>query len=610
MAGQHNHDGDKDFMHRLRHSTAHVMAEAVLQLYPDAKLAIGPAIDAGFYYDFDLGKDEQGRPKTFTPEDLAEIEKRMRQSIAAKKPFQYREVSADEARQLFQGQPYKQELIDGLAKGGLDEDGNEIEGPVPMSTYRHGNFEDLCRGPHLEHTGQIPPDAFKLMNVAGAYWRGDEHNPMLQRVYGTVWQNKKDLAAHLTMLEEAKKRDHRKLGKDLEIFVFDEEVGPGLPLWLPRGGVLIEELERLAKEVEEQAGYVRVRSPHLAKEDLFLHSGHLPYYEESMYPAMELEGVRYYVKPMNCPFHHKIFAARPHSYRDLPLRFAEYGTCYRYEKSGELFGLMRVRSMQMNDAHIYCAEDQFEREFMAVIDLYLHYFKLFDIDKYVMRFSTHHKRGLGKKYIDNERLWLKTEDMVRRAMSNGGIPFVEQADEAAFYGPKIDVQVWSAIGREFTLATNQVDFAQPVRFSLAFTNREGQEETPLCIHRAPLSTHERMIGFLIEHYAGNFPAWLAPEQVRVIPITDAHNEYAYGLADRLAAAHVRVQVDAGQERMNAKIRSAQLLKVPYMAVIGEQEAQNNTVSLRKRDGSRQDGMDADAFVALVQERIATRAKDL
>ncbi len=610
MAGQHNHDGDKDFLHRLRHSTAHVMAEAVLQLYPDAKLAIGPAIDAGFYYDFDLGKDEQGRPKTFTPEDLAEIEKRMRQSIAAKKPFQYREVSADEARQLFQGQPYKQELIDGLAKGGLDEDGNEIEGPVPMSTYRHGNFEDLCRGPHLEHTGQIPPDAFKLMNVAGAYWRGDEHNPMLQRIYGTVWQNKKDLAAHLTMLEEAKKRDHRKLGKDLEIFVFDEEVGPGLPLWLPRGGVLIEELERLAKEVEEQAGYVRVRSPHLAKEDLFLHSGHLPYYEESMYPAMELEGVRYYVKPMNCPFHHKIFAARPHSYRDLPLRFAEYGTCYRYEKSGELFGLMRVRSMQMNDAHIYCAEDQFEREFMAVIDLYLHYFKLFDIDKYVMRFSTHHKRGLGKKYIDNERLWLKTEDMVRRAMSNGGIPFVEQADEAAFYGPKIDVQVWSAIGREFTLATNQVDFAQPARFDLKFTNREGQEETPLCIHRAPLSTHERMIGFLIEHYAGNFPAWLAPEQVRVIPITDAHNEYAYRLADRLAAAHVRVQVDAGQERMNAKIRSAQLLKVPYMAVVGEQEAQNNTVSLRKRDGSRQDGMDADAFVALVQERIATRAKDL
>jgi threonyl-tRNA synthetase len=610
MAGNHNQNGDQEFIHRLRHSAAHLMAEAVLQLYPDAKIAIGPAIESGFYYDFDLGKDEQGRLKTFTPEDLAEIEKRMRQSIAAKKPFQYREVSADDARQLFQGQPYKLELIEGLAKGGLDDNGNEIEGPVTISTYRHGGFEDLCRGPHLEHTGQIAPDAFKLMNVAGAYWRGDEHNPMLQRIYGVAFRNKGELQQHLAMLEEAKKRDHRKLGKDLEIFVFDEEVGPGLPLWLPRGGVLIEELERLAKEVEQKAGYVRVRSPHLAKEDLFLHSGHLPYYSESMYPPMELEGVRYYVKPMNCPFHHKIFAARPHSYRDLPLRLAEYGTCYRYEKSGELFGLMRVRSMQMNDAHIYCAEDQFEQEFMAVIDLYLQYFKLFDIEKYVMRFSTHHKRGLGKKYIDNERLWLKTEDMVRGAMQHGGIPFVEQSDEAAFYGPKIDVQVWSAIGREFTLATNQVDFAQPARFGLVYTNREGQEETPLCIHRAPLSTHERMIGFLIEHYAGNFPAWLAPEQVRVIPITDAHNEYAHQLAARLQAANVRVEVDAGQERMNAKIRSAQLLKVPYMAVVGEQEAQNNTVSLRKRDGSRQDGMSADAFVALVQERIAARANAL
>ncbi|OQA46145.1 MAG: Threonine--tRNA ligase [Chloroflexi bacterium ADurb.Bin325] len=639
MAGYNGHNEDNDFMHRLRHSTAHVMAEAVLQLYPQAKLAIGPAIDAGFYYDFDLGKDEQGRPKTFAPEDLAEIEKRMRQSIAAKKPFNCREVSADEARQLFQGQPslaeegaehhrvlVRQALAHGLhapvvRPGRAVVDAEDNRRVSHINRQQHGSTY-LLRGCMVSSPSSPNPfslqrekgskaqDAFKLMNVAGAYWRGDEHNPMLQRIYGTVWQNKKQLEAYLARLEEAKKRDHRKLGKDLEIFVFDEEVGPGLPLWLPRGGVLIEELERLAKEVEDRAGYVRVRSPHLAKEDLFLHSGHLPYYAESMYPAMELEGVRYYVKPMNCPFHHKIFAARPHSYRDLPLRLAEYGTCYRYEKSGELFGLMRVRSMQMNDAHIYCAEDQFEQEFMAVIDLYLHYFKLFDIEKYVMRFSTHHKRGLGKKYIDNERLWLKTEDMVRRAMTNGGIPFVEQADEAAFYGPKIDVQVWSAIGREFTLATNQVDFAQPARFDLRFTNREGQEETPLCIHRAPLSTHERMIGFLIEHYAGNFPAWLAPEQVRVIPITDAHNEYAYRLAERLSAAHVRVEVDAGQERMNAKIRSAQLLKVPYMAVVGEQEAQNNTVSLRKRDGSRQDGMAVDAFVALVQERVATRAKEL
>jgi threonyl-tRNA synthetase len=610
MAGKDKHSGDDEFLHKLRHSAAHVMAEAVLQLYPDAKIAIGPAIDTGFYYDFDLGKDEQGRPKTFTPEDLAEIEKRMRQSIAAKKPFVCREVSADEARELFKGQPYKEELIEGLQKGGLDDNGNEIQGPVPISTYRHGEFEDLCRGPHVESTGQIPPDAFKLMNVAGAYWRGDEHNPMLQRIYGTAWRNKGELQQYLTMLEEAKKRDHRVLGQQLGIFIFDEEVGPGLPLWLPNGGVMIEELESLAKEVELEAGYKRVRTPHLAKEDLFLHSGHLPYYAESMYPPMELEGVRYYVKPMNCPFHHKLFAAQQHSYRDLPLRYAEYGTCYRYEKSGELFGLMRVRSMQMNDAHIYCSEEQFEQEFMAVIGLYLKYFKLFNIQKYVMRFSTHHQKGLGKKYIDNERLWLKTEDMVRRAMENGGIPFVEQADEAAFYGPKIDVQVWSAIGKEFTLATNQVDFAQPGRFNLTFINRNGQEETPLCIHRAPLSTHERFIGFLIEHYAGNFPVWIAPEQVRVIPITDSHVPYAEQINARLVELGVRSSVDAAAERMNAKIRSAQLMKVPYMLVVGDQEAANNTVSLRKRDGSRQDGMGVDRFVERVAERIKTRAGEL
>jgi len=479
-----------------------------------------------------------------------------------------------------------------------------------MSTYKHGDFEDLCRGPHLEHTGQIPPDAFKLMSVAGAYWRGDEHNPMLQRIYGTAWSNKSELQQYLTMLEEAKKRDHRLLGQQLGIFVFDQEVGPGLPLWLPNGGIMIEELEALAKEVEHNAGYKRVRTPHLAKEDLFLHSGHLPYYAESMYPPMDLEGVRYYVKPMNCPMHHKLFAAQQHSYRDLPLRFGEYGTCYRYEKSGELFGLMRVRSMQMNDAHIYCSEEQFEQEFMAVIDLYLLYFKQFDIQKYVMRFSTHHKRGLGKKYIDNERLWLKTEDMVRRAMTNGGIPFVEQADEAAFYGPKIDVQVWSAIGREFTLATNQVDFAQPARFGLTFIDQAGQEQTPLCIHRAPLSTHERFIGFLIEHYAGNFPVWIAPEQVRLIPITDAHVAYAQSINERLVQSGVRSMVDATSERMNAKIRSAQLMKVPYMLVVGDQEAAANTVSLRKRDGSRQDGMPVDAFVALAIDRIKTRAGEL
>ena len=433
---------------------------------------------------------------------------------------------------------------------------------------------------------------------------------MLQRIYGTAWRNKKELNAYLEMLEEAKKRDHRKLGRDLEIFIFDDEVGPGLPLWLPNGGIIIEELEKLAKEVELEAGYQRVRTPHLTKADLFVRSGHLPYYEDSMYPPMELEGVRYYVKPMNCPMHHKLFGSRPRSYRELPVRFAEYGTCYRYEKSGELFGLMRVRSMQMNDAHIYCSEEQFQAEFLSVVGLYLKYFALFGIDKYLMRFSTHHPRGLGKKYVDNPRLWQKTEDMVRDAMRNGNVPFVEVPDEAAFYGPKIDVQVWSVIGREFTLATNQVDFAQPPRFGLTFVNSDGEEETPLCIHRAPLSTHERMIGFLIEHYGGNFPTWLAPQQVSVIPITDSHHAFAENLARQMQSEGIRAVADLSSNRMNAKIRAAQLMKVPYMAVIGDREVENQTVALRKRDGTQQNDLPSAEFRALIKDHIATRSAEL
>jgi threonyl-tRNA synthetase len=603
-------DLEKDELYKLRHSAAHVMAQAVLELYPEAKLGIGPPIDTGFYYDFDLGKDEKGRPRTFTPEDLEAIEKRMRQIIGGKHSFVYREVSAAEAREVFKDQPYKLELIEGLAKGNIDEYGNETEEAPVISTYRQDSFEDLCRGPHVEATNQIPVEGFKLMQVAGAYWRGDEHKPMLQRIYGTAWRNKKELKEHLEMLEEAKKRDHRKLGRELEIFIFDDEVGPGLPLWLPRGTVMIEELEKLAKEVERKAGYERVRTPHLTKEDLFLRSGHLPYYEESMYPPMMMEGVRYFIKPMNCPFHHKIYGSKLRSYRDLPVRLAEYGTCYRYEKSGELFGLMRVRSMQMNDAHIYCSEAQFEEEFLGVVGLYLQYFRIFDIDKYVMRLSTHHKKGLGKKYVDNERLWLKTEEMVRRAMDHGDVPYVEVPDEAAFYGPKIDVQIWSAIGREFTLATNQVDFAVPPRFDLTFTNSEGQEETPLCIHRAPLGTHERMIGFLIEHYAGKFPVWLAPEQVRVIPITETHNEYAAGLRQRLEEAGLRVEADLGSDRMNAKIRQAQLMQVPYMLVVGDREIEQDTVSLRRRDNTRQNDLPVAEFIRTAQERIATRSGEL
>jgi threonyl-tRNA synthetase len=581
------------------------MAQAVIELFEpgEAKFAIGPPVENGFYYDFDL-------PRNLTPEDLKAVEKRMRQIIAGKHEFTKKVISADEAKAEFKDQPYKIELIEGLEEGGFDEYGNPLDEAPEISFYTHDTFTDLCRGPHVEHTGQINPSAIKLMSIAGAYWRGDENNAQLQRIYGTAWKNKGELKEHLARLEEAKKRDHRKLGKELDLFTFDDEVGPGLPLWTPRGTVIIEELERLASEVERRHGYKPVRTPHLTKEDLFFRSGHLPYYEESMYPPMEMEGGRYFVKPMNCPMHHKIYDSSFRSYRDLPLRLGEYGTCYRYEKSGELFGLMRVRSMQMNDAHIYCSEEQFEEEFMDVIDIYKEYFEIFGIEKYVMRLSLHHKDGLGKKYVDNEPLWLKTEDMVRRAMDNGGVPYVEAADEGAFYGPKIDVQIWSVIGREFSLATNQVDFSQPANFELKFINAENEEETPLCIHRAPLSTHERMIGFLIEHYAGKFPVWLAPEQVRVIPITDGHNEHCKNLADELYAMGFRAEADLSANRMNAKIREAQKMQVPYMLVIGDREMAENTVSLRKRNGTKVNDLPFAEFVALLKDRYESRSPEL
>ncbi len=603
MSDQPEERYEDSLLYRIRHSAAHIMAQAVLEFYPETKYTIGPPVENGFYYDFDL-------PQPILLEDLEKIEKRMRQIIAGNHPFIKKVVSADEARRIFKDQPYKLELIDGLEKGNIDEHGNPLTEKPEISIYQSDTFTDLCRGPHVETTRQINPAAFKLTSIAGAYWRGDEHNKMLTRIYGTAWRTPDELKNYLKMLEEAKARDHRKLGKELEIFTFDEEVGPGLPLWLPRGGVIIEELERLAKETEERAGYLRVRTPVISKEDLFLHSGHLPYYAESMYPPMDMEGTKYYIKPMNCPMHHKIYASKSRSYRDLPIRLAEYGTCYRYEKSGELFGLMRVRSMQMNDAHIYVPEELFEQEFMAVIDLYKYYFELFNIEKYIMRLSLHSKEGLGKKFVDNERLWLKTEDMVRRAMVNGKVPFVEAGNEAAFYGPKIDVQIWSAIGREFTLATNQVDFAQPGRFNLTFMNKDGVDDTPLCIHRAPLSTHERMVGFLLEHYAGAFPVWLSPEQVRLVPITDPQNEYAESVVRQLREQGIRASADISAQRMNAKIRAAQLMKVPYMLVVGENEAKAGQVSLRVRDGSRQDNIPLSEFIARAKDRISKRASGL
>jgi threonyl-tRNA synthetase len=580
---QHNIPG----LEAMRHSASHVMAQAVLSCFPDARLGIGPAIDNGFYYDFEL-------PRALTPEDLPVITDIMKSIIARNLPFMREEVSKTEARRVMAKQPYKMELIDDIS----DE---------MVSLYRQGDFVDLCRGPHVAFTGDVK--AFKLTSIAGAYWRGDEKRPMLQRIYGAAFDTQKELDGYLKQQEEAAKRDHRKLGKELEIFTFDDEVGPGLPLWLPNGAAMIEEIEKLAKDVEFKHGYVRVKTPHITKETLFQRSGHLPYYAESMYPPMELEGVKYYIKPMNCPMHHKIFASKPRSYRDLPLRLAEYGTCYRYEKSGELFGLMRVRSMQMNDAHIYCSEKQFEQEFMAVIDLYLEYFKILDISEYVMRLSTHSAEGLGKKYVDNPTLWLKTEDMVRTAMQRNAIPFVEIPDEAAFYGPKIDVQVKSAIGKEFTLATNQVDFAQAERFDLEFTREDGGKERPLIIHRAPLSTHERLIGFLLEHYGGAFPVWLAPVQAVIIPVTDGHIEYAKKLDKELKEAGIRVKVDSRSDRMNYKIREAQLGHVPYMLVVGGKEISGGTVSVRLRNGEQKNNLPFEDFKKAAVKVIVDKAKD-
>ncbi|MBU6390284.1 threonine--tRNA ligase, partial [Patescibacteria group bacterium] len=497
-----------------RHSLAHLLAAAVLELHPDALPTIGPAIDNGFYYDFDK--------LSISEDDLPTIEKKMREILKTWNNFSGKEVKEKEAREFFKANPYKLELIDEII-------GNKEK----ITFYTADSFTDLCRGGHAENPAKdIKPGSWKLERLAGAYWRGDEKNKMLTRIYGLAFETKEELAAYEKQMEEAKKRDHRKLGKELELFTFDDDVGPGLPLWLPNGTILTEELEKLAKETETAEGYKRVRTPHIAKESMYLTSGHLPYYQETMFPPMEYEGGKYYLKAMNCPHHHKIFAAKPRTYKELPLRLAEYGTCYRHEKSGELFGLMRVRMLSMNDAHIYCTEEQFADEFRAVNDIYLKYFKIFGIGKYVMRFSTHDPKKLGEKYTNEPALWKKTEDMVRRVLIDSKIPYIEVANEAAFYGPKIDVQVWSAIGREFTLATNQVDFAVPKRFGLSYTGKDGKAETPLCIHRAPLGTHERFVGFLIEHYGGNFPLWLAPVQVKVVPVTEKNNT----AAERAAAA--------------------------------------------------------------------------
>ena len=574
----------------IRHDCAHVMAEAVQTLYPGTQVTIGPAIDNGFYYDF-------SREEAFTPDDLEKIEKKMHEIIDLGRPFEREVWDRDKAIEYFEGigEVYKSEII------------TDLPGEEEVTIYRQGDWMDLCRGPHLPTTKHIGK-SFKLMKVAGAYWRGDENNEMLTRIYGTAWRTDKELRTYLNMLQEAEKRDHRKIGKQMKIFTFDDEVGAGLPLWLPNGSVIIEELEGLAKESEEDAGYDRVRTPHITKGSLYEKSGHLSHYRESMFPAMDIDGNEYFLKPMNCPHHHKIYASSPRTYKELPIRLAEYGTCYRYEKSGQLFGLMRVRSMQMNDAHIYCSEKQFKDEFLAVCKMYLKYFEIFGIEKYEMRLSLHDPKKLGEKYVDEPELWVKTEKLVREALQDGKLNFVEIPGEAAFYGPKIDVQVWSAIGREFTLATNQVDFAVPGRFNLTYTDSNDKPQTPLCIHRAPLGTHERFIGFLIEHFAGDFPLWLSPVQMAIIPVSDKFNDYAQVVYDKLRENGIRVNLDTRNEKMGAKIRNAELSKIPVMIILGEKEVESNSISVRRRFVGNQGSVDLDSFIESSVDEIKQRAK--
>jgi threonyl-tRNA synthetase len=663
-------------LERIRHSAAHIMATAILRLWPDAQFAAGPPVENGFYYDVDLNH-------RISPEDFPKIEEEMKKETKANHTFEKIVVTREQALK---------DSESGRLGGLTERPGNASKFKIgnleaipegePITYFKNGDFLDLCAGPHVMRTGNI--GAFKLTHVASAYYKGDERNPQLQRIYGTAFKNKTEMEAYFTMIEEAKRRDHRKIGAEMGLFAIDTEfVGPGLPLWLPKGTAIVEELEKLAKETEFAAGYVRVKTPHIAKEKMYLTSGHLPIlYAESMFPPMKLpleskdkaerkvllenakkrdadasarlmslnidnlltegfsipqiqekfssagkettdasknlreveeapETENYYLKAMNCPHHHRIFAAEPRSYRDLPLRLAEYGTNYRYEQSGELFGLMRVRSLNMNDAHIYCTPEQFAAEFNAVNELYLKYFKIFGIEKYVMRFSTHDPSRLtgdNAKFVNEPELWKQTENMVRKVLIDSKIPYVEVPNEAAFYGPKIDVQVWSVIGREFTLATNQVDFAVPARFGLTYRDKDNSNKTPLCIHRAPLGTHERFIGFLIEHFAGNFPLWLAPDQVRVITLNDdaALINYAQPIVNELRANIVRADADFSATPFKAKIANAEQLRVHTMLVIGGRDMEAGAVSVRLHHGGQQGAKPKAEVVAEILAGIKER----
>jgi len=586
-------------LERLRHSTAHIMAEAVLELFPEGKIAFGPPIEDGFYYDFDL-------PRSLTPDDLREVEARMREIIAGQYPFQQREVSIEEAKKMFADQPYKLEQIERLAAGRVDEHGEAAEGPVEtVSLYTHHNFTDLCRGPHLDHTGQVNPEALKLLSVAGAYWLGDERRPMLQRIYGTVWPSKKELGAYLHRLEEMEKRDHRKLGRELDLFSVHPDLGAGLILWHPKGGMIRTIIEDFWRQEHLKWGYEIVYSPHIGRAELWQTSGHLDFYRENMYSPLDIEGREFFIKPMNCPFHIMIYRSRTRSYRELPLRWAELGTVYRYERSGVLHGLLRVRGFTQDDAHIFCRPDQIEDEVLGCLDLTLHLLRSFGFREYDIMLSVRDPER-KEKYIGDDDMWEMAEGSLVKALEHRKLSYKREEGEAVFYGPKIDIKIKDALGRAWQCTTIQFDFNLPERFDMTFVGQDGREHRPYMVHRALLGSMERFFGVLIEHYGGAFPVWLAPVQAEVIPIADRHNEYAHQVAGRLREAGLRVEVDDSSERMQAKIRDAQLQKIPYMLVVGDREVEKGTVAVRLRTEEDLGPRPVEEFISMAREAIAEK----
>lgn len=585
---------EQDPLYKRRHSLAHILAEAVQRLFPGTKLGFGPAIDNGFYYDFQFSAP-------LDPEKLATIEAEMRRIISEKQEFVHTTLAPQEAVDYLEkaGEKLKAEYVRELIDEGKD-----------INFYKNGEFTDMCAGPHVENTAQIPSDCFVLDSIAGAYWRGDQSREMLTRIYGLAFNNKKELKEYLRLREEAKKYDHRKLSKELEFYTMTDLVGPGLPLWLPNGTVLREELERFAKETEQRAGYQRVATPHITNEQLFYTSGHLPYYKDSMYPPMQIdEGQNYYLKPMNCPMHHMIFSSRPRSYRELPLRLAEYGNCYRYEASGTLAGLLRVRGMCMNDAHIYCTPEQLAEEFRSVLDMHRFYYDKFRIEGYWMRLSLHDAKNT-KKYVDNPEAWEHSEDAIRQVVRSMGVDFEEVPGEAAFYGPKVDFQIRNVVGREETASTNQLDFAVPPRFNLVYMGKDGEYHTPYCIHRAPLGTHERFLAFLMEHFKGAFPTWMAPLQVMVVPVSvEKFGEYAEKIAASLRNELFRAQANLEDDSFNKKIRAAITSKVPNILVVGAQEMEDESVTWRRYAVKEQKTLKFTQFQSILERMRKDRIMD-